>query len=191
MARENNVESIAFPCISTGVKQFPEQRAAEIALHTAYNAIMGELHKDPGCYKQGAVTFVCSSEEKYIQYRTIFKQMILDRGIQVFSPESNPWDFDYDLIMRLTELQGWKDPGDCYEYMKAVKEQTEKGSKATDETSAYAKTLHQWDYNTCLAYIVYLQRLAYWSGGMEHPLYDQIANGTIRRVLCRMRKLAD
>lgn len=87
--------------------------------------------------------------------------------------------------------QGWKDPGDCYEYMKAVKEQTEKGSKATDETSAYAKTLHQWDYNTCLAYIVYLQRLAYWSGGMEHPLYDQIANGTIRRVLCRMRKLAD
>ena len=191
MARENNVESIAFPCISTGVKQFPEQRAAEIALHTAYNAIMGELHKDPGCYKQGAVTFVCSSEEKYIQYRTIFKQMILDRGIQVFSPESNPWDFDYDLIMRLTELQGWKDPGDCYEYMKAVKEQTEKGSKATDETSAYAKTLHQWDYNTCLAYIVYLQRLAYWSGGMEHPLYDQIANGTIRRALCRMRKLAD
>lgn len=37
----------------------------------------------------------------------------------------------------------------------------------------------------------YLEYLAYWSGGMEHPLYDQIANGTIRKVFCRMRELAD
>lgn len=44
----------------------------------------------------------------------------------------------------------------------------------------------KWNYDNCLAYIIYLQRLGYWSGGLELPLYDQIANGVIRRVLQRM-----
>ena len=34
IAAENNCESIAFCCISTGVFGFPQQAAAEIALHT-------------------------------------------------------------------------------------------------------------------------------------------------------------
>ena len=34
LAAENNLESIAFCCISTGVFMFPNQRAAEIAVET-------------------------------------------------------------------------------------------------------------------------------------------------------------
>ena len=34
IAEENNVESIALCCISTGVFMFPNQRAAEIAVDT-------------------------------------------------------------------------------------------------------------------------------------------------------------
>lgn len=34
LAQQNNVESVAFCCISTGVFRFPNQRAAEIAVHT-------------------------------------------------------------------------------------------------------------------------------------------------------------
>lgn len=37
IADENNVESIAFCCISTGVFGFPNQRAAEIAIETVIN----------------------------------------------------------------------------------------------------------------------------------------------------------
>ena len=37
IADENNVESIAFCCISTGVFGFPNQRAAEIAIETVMN----------------------------------------------------------------------------------------------------------------------------------------------------------
>jgi O-acetyl-ADP-ribose deacetylase (regulator of RNase III) len=37
VAEENNVESIAFCCISTGVFMFPNERAAEIALETVRN----------------------------------------------------------------------------------------------------------------------------------------------------------
>jgi len=33
IAQRNNIKSIAFPCISTGVYQFPKQKAAEIAVH--------------------------------------------------------------------------------------------------------------------------------------------------------------
>ncbi len=118
--------------------------------------------------------------------------MILDKGIQVFSPESNPQDSEYDLILLLVDLQDWTDPGDCYKYMKPVKEHANTESlKGIDSLSAYAQNLQQWDYDTCLAYIVYLQRLSYWSGGEDHPLGDQIANGTIRRVLCRMKELVN
>ena len=188
-ARNNKIESVAFPCISTGIKRFPEQRAAEIALHTVYNTLREKMYEEPGFYKRGAITFVCPSPKKYAQYRTILKQMILDVCIQVFSPESNPQDFDYDLILLLIDLEDWRDPGDCYQYMQTVKEMSEKEPEGMDEISAYAKTLHQWDYNMCLAYIVYLQRLAYWSGGETHPLGEQIASGTIRKVLFRMKAL--
>lgn len=34
IAEENNVESIAFCCISTGVFMFPNERAAELAVQT-------------------------------------------------------------------------------------------------------------------------------------------------------------
>ena len=37
LAAENNLESIAFCCISTGVFMFPNQRAAEIAVKTVRN----------------------------------------------------------------------------------------------------------------------------------------------------------
>ena len=51
----------------------------------------------------------------------------------------------------------------------------------------YAFNMDTWDYSTCLSYIIYLQRSAYWSGGSEAPHYDQWVNGTVRKTLLRMR----
>lgn len=36
VAADNNVKSIAFPCISTGIYHFPKERAVEIAIKTAF-----------------------------------------------------------------------------------------------------------------------------------------------------------
>ena len=39
LCRENNLTSVAFPAISTGVYRFPADRAAEIAVSTTVNAL--------------------------------------------------------------------------------------------------------------------------------------------------------
>jgi O-acetyl-ADP-ribose deacetylase (regulator of RNase III) len=39
LAKENNLRTIAFPCISTGAFRFPKDRAAEIAVNTARDFI--------------------------------------------------------------------------------------------------------------------------------------------------------
>ena len=56
VARDNNLKSIAFPCISTGVYRFPKDQAAQIAVRTAQEC----LPKMPGIEK---VIFVCFSLE--------------------------------------------------------------------------------------------------------------------------------
>ena len=40
LAQENNVESIAFPAISTGIYRFPPTRAARIAVTTVRNSLV-------------------------------------------------------------------------------------------------------------------------------------------------------
>jgi O-acetyl-ADP-ribose deacetylase (regulator of RNase III) len=42
LAEENNIRSIAFCCISTGVFRFPKEKAAEIAVRTVREYLEGE-----------------------------------------------------------------------------------------------------------------------------------------------------
>ena len=42
-----------------------------------------------------------------------------------------------------------------------------------------------WDYNQCLAYLIYLQRLSHWDDGPDY-FYEQVINGSVRKVLLRM-----
>ena len=63
-AVENNVQSLAFPNISTGVYRFPKQLAAEIALRTVMDfSLSAQLPT--------TVTFVCFDEENYHIYREL------------------------------------------------------------------------------------------------------------------------
>lgn len=58
IARDNNLKTIAFPCISTGIYHFPKEKAARIAVRT----VQACLPTMPGIEK---VIFVCfSSEDK-------------------------------------------------------------------------------------------------------------------------------
>lgn len=64
LAVENNVHTIAFPNISTGIYHFPKDRAAAIALNTvnAFLAATGSTMK---------VLFVCFDEENYNIYKKV------------------------------------------------------------------------------------------------------------------------
>lgn len=65
LAAENNVKTIAFPNISTGVYHFPKEKAAEIALTTVKNFLeKNDLEK---------VMFVCFDDENLELYKNRIK----------------------------------------------------------------------------------------------------------------------
>ncbi|NQT76146.1 MAG: O-acetyl-ADP-ribose deacetylase [Bacteroidetes bacterium] len=64
LAKENNLKTIAFPNISTGVYHFPKARAANIAI----DAVMGFLAATDFPEK---VYFVCFDKENYNLYRDL------------------------------------------------------------------------------------------------------------------------
>lgn len=61
LAKENNIETMAFPCISTGVYRFPKELAAEIAVNK-----VDELLSKYTSIKE--VIFVCFDDENYNIY---------------------------------------------------------------------------------------------------------------------------
>lgn len=66
LALENNVQTIAFPNISTGIYHFPKVRAAEIAVGIVKDFL---LTTD----KISKVTFVCFDQENYQIYQHLLK----------------------------------------------------------------------------------------------------------------------
>ena len=68
LAEENQIESISFPSISTGVYRFPKKEASEIALRTVVNVI-----KNDTCIKK--VVFVLFSESDLSIYEKTFERI--------------------------------------------------------------------------------------------------------------------
>lgn len=64
LAEEHNLETIAFPNISTGIYKFPKQLAAEIAIKTVTNYKSNSIKE---------VIFVCFDDENYAIYNKILK----------------------------------------------------------------------------------------------------------------------
>jgi len=67
VAEANNISSIAFPAISTGVYDYPKQVATEIAVETVSNAVQGTAII-------GEVVFCCFSAADLSLYRSILMQ---------------------------------------------------------------------------------------------------------------------
>jgi len=66
LAVDNNLKTIAFPNISTGVYRFPKQQAAEIAVNTVNNFLKNN-------HTLQAVTFVCFDEENFGIYQILLE----------------------------------------------------------------------------------------------------------------------
>lgn len=62
LAIENNIKTIAFPAISTGVYHFPLKRATEIAINVTKNFLMGNKTIE-------TVIFICFDEKTYQSYK--------------------------------------------------------------------------------------------------------------------------
>ncbi|MEP6513784.1 MAG: O-acetyl-ADP-ribose deacetylase [Parafilimonas sp.] len=67
LAVENNIKSIAFPNISTGVYHFPKQKAAQIAID-----IVKEFIEASNAVEE--IYFVCYDDENYKIYQSILSQ---------------------------------------------------------------------------------------------------------------------
>ena len=67
LAVHNNIKTIAFPNISTGIYHFPKPKAAEIAVAT----VSEFLDKNDSIME---VTFVCFDDENYALYADLLKQ---------------------------------------------------------------------------------------------------------------------
>jgi O-acetyl-ADP-ribose deacetylase (regulator of RNase III) len=68
LATDNDISSIAFPCISTGVYRFPKERAARIAVGVVRNYLL------EGKYS-GNVLFCCFSTEDAERYKQILEEI--------------------------------------------------------------------------------------------------------------------
>lgn len=68
LAGEAHLQSVAFPCISTGAYNFPKEMAARIALHT----VLTRLHNG----FEGKVIFCCFSEDDAAIYHAHFDEEI-------------------------------------------------------------------------------------------------------------------
>ena len=68
LAIENDIKSIAFPCISTGVYHFPKERAAKIAVEVVKEYLLEMKYK-------GDIIFCCFSFEDAVRYKQILNEL--------------------------------------------------------------------------------------------------------------------
>jgi O-acetyl-ADP-ribose deacetylase (regulator of RNase III) len=64
LAKENNIHTIAFPCISTGIYRFPVDLAAYIAIYETRKFLSKNTMPEK-------VVFVVFSDENYVTYRKL------------------------------------------------------------------------------------------------------------------------
>jgi len=64
LAVDNNINTIAFPCISTGVYRFPKERAANIAVTQIKDFLKTNKSIE-------SVAFVCFDEENFMVYENL------------------------------------------------------------------------------------------------------------------------
>lgn len=67
IAEANQLKSIAFPCVSTGVYRFPKEQAARIALKTIFRHIESEAY-------DGEVILCCFQEEDAVIYNRLLEE---------------------------------------------------------------------------------------------------------------------
>ena len=71
LAAKHELDSLAFPAISTGVYHFPKDRAAKIAFGHAYGFLAQQQREHPDTFKPQKIIFCCFSEDDADIYRNL------------------------------------------------------------------------------------------------------------------------
>lgn len=194
LAIAQNCASIAFPCISTGTKGFPIDRAAEIAVRTVANVL--QESSDPLPIRK--ILFVCAEKHADI-YKKHLKEVILDVFLHDFSPPKPagfPFYKYYFYMHQLANLE-WGNLHRSLAYHENFL--TPHTCRLTakhpicERYEEYAQNLGYWDYNTCLAFIIEIHRPAHTHDGPTPilPHLELAKSGTLRKVLLRMQTLLE
>ncbi|MEM7456218.1 MAG: macro domain-containing protein [Planctomycetota bacterium] len=75
IAKQENIASIAFPCISTGAYGYPQEEAAETAMETVCDWLQQNSKPD-------VVTFCCFERSDLIIYQRLFETIGIPTGIE-------------------------------------------------------------------------------------------------------------
>lgn len=190
-AIENGCQTLVIPSIGTGFHHFPKTLAAEIAVDTIVHHLKRDASID--------VTIVCSSNETFEIYKKAFKIKIVQEFLSFYNPTAyvcNQLSFKnmapyYNWMTKLRDLESV--PHNYLDYMAKLNADAEALHQNDFEKSFYllSKQSQGWDYRTCLAYIIFLQRKSHWDEGYTHPHDEQCRLGGVRNALLRMKELLE
>lgn len=111
LAVSNNIKTIAFPNISTGIYHFPKDKAAEIAINTVTNFIQKDKIEE--------VIFVCFDEENYEIYDSLLKIVLKKKklvhaalfGLAVGDALGVPVEFKSRESLKMNPVKGMQEFG--------------------------------------------------------------------------------
>jgi len=216
VAKENNINSIAFPAIGTGSKSFPTERAAEIAMTIIWEWYVA--HED--CPH---ITIVMTSDSKMQIYKKHFLLNVIKSFKNICSPEHLAFSTAHTLPYYFEEYGGFtKLPEVKEEQMKKYRKTymdihmlycdymnilyhtigrpdyyslIERGLSRVDsdvkkdEVKEFLNHLNLMQFDECVCFIVFLQRMDYASGGASNEHLKNCMNGNIIKVLNHMENL--
>lgn len=190
-AIENGCQTLVIPSVGTGFHHFPKTVAAEIAIDTIIHHLINDASMD--------VTIVCSSDETLEIYKQALKKKIVQEFLLFYNPtayvcnqlsyrDMTPY---YNWMTKLRDLESV--PHNYLDYMEELNAAVGELYQNDFDKAFYllSKQCHGWDYRTCLAYIIFLQRKSHWDEGYTHPHDDQCRLGGVRNVLLRMKELLE
>ena len=190
-ANENGCQTMVIPSIGTGFHHFPKKLAAEIAIDTIIHHLTNDASMD--------VRIVCSNNETLEIYKQAFKKKIVQEFLLFYNPTAYvcnqlscrdmvPY---YNWMTKLRDFESA--PHNYLDYTKELHTAANELYQNDFDKSFYllSKQCQNWDYRTCLAYIIFLQRKSHWNEGYTHPHDEQCRLGGVRNVLLRMKELLD
>lgn len=184
--------TVVFPSIGTGFHRFPKKRAAEIATKTLLYYLMHAA-------KPIRVAIVCANEETYEISKSAFKKRIVECFLDYYCPENCVWsnlsDGDmgpyFQWMLKLMNLETIEHKyNDYLEIIGVTGQDWPEQMNSDRQHYLLSQSAQHWDYRTCLAYIIYLQRKSHWDGYVNYEA-PQCELGGVRNVLLRMKELLD
>lgn len=215
LAKSKNAFDVVFAAMGTGSNGFPEETAAGIAV----SAVWKWLERIEGKKLNITFTFASEDMRKLYQKKMCqqiiksFKEMCSPANLAVFLGSSMPLFFkqsggyvelpeDEQALADIYEKQYYEIGDIYYQYAYILYEiigrpdyKTVVGSALKEcggrkmNAEVFMEQLQQMFLDECICFLIYLQREAYWSGGVDAPHLKNCMNGNVYKILDYMERM--